>query len=200
MPYNNDRLGVKWRGGFHFVACVTGSAAGATTLHPAGGVLKCLGNENATKPKFWSPVPDELDQVMRPKAGAKFGMEAYGREYCPDDCVDDCAAFKWGNFLWCGSTGGAGAVIYDRQNENNGPNRQCDIGDINWIGAQVTTTWCGPRTTTTPEPPVAEEDVDIDLADPGEPDDNHPNGGGDEAEAVGDPHIRTKSGKRFDLQ
>lgn len=196
MPYDNTRLNVKAKKGYHFLGCLVGSAAGsAAVVNPAGGILRCLNSESATKPAYWPPVPDEIKTAMRPKVGAEWGLEAYGKEYCPDDCVNDCAAFKFGNFLWCGDTDPRKSGIYDGSPSNNGPNRKCQVDEVTWMGAMITTTWCGERTTTTTAPPVDEKEALEEIKESDDLSDE-----GDEAAAEADPHIRTNKGKRFDLQ
>lgn len=173
----------------------------------AGGYMNCLGSENASKPSFWSqngavekaPFPNYATNgqvypkfaVPRYNAGyiSKFSMTAYGHEYCPTSCVNDCAFFRYGNFEQCGSTGAYHG--YNGGRAADGPNKNCLLGTVqgrmfdsyHWCGTTTTTT----TTSTTTQPiddgmgdPTPEDDTPLEITSPS-----------DDAQAVGDPHIRT---------
>jgi hypothetical protein len=76
--------------------------------------------------------------------------QGWGNEFCPVDCVNDCAEFKLGGFLSCGMNLGRGWFGYSgsgSQNHNNneaGPNSHCPQNVISGTGHQAWT-WCGEK-------------------------------------------------------
>jgi len=212
--YPNSRLDVPkgpiggmGRGGpRHFVACEQGKRVpGAVGAQPKVAWMNCLGSENATKAPL-NPAGDGLkdnplvgtdrrlkypDFRVAPALYPKWSMTPYGYEYCPVDCVNDCAFFQHGNFNLCGvSAPVSGWSGYNRQNSPAvGSNPRCNT-DYGWPGQISVYLWCGERTTTTTPlpPPEVEPEVEPEV-DPE-----------DEAEAIGDPHMTAwKTGHHFDM-
>merc|ERR1719174_547140 len=113
-----------------FQSCWQGKNYGGvpgTWYNKKQGLMNCFGSENATKPSFFPQPPTE--QLTKWKYQLKpwghlEGLRAEGNEYCPKDCVDDCAGFKLGNFLGCGFNRTAATWAgYDGKGTNNGPNQ-----------------------------------------------------------------------------
>jgi hypothetical protein len=206
----NSRLGVP-RGGpnsvlRHFEACEQGKKLPGPvgSWNPRTAFMNCLGSENSTKapilPPEWDAMKDhpqygEDRRFWYPNMRGGYevwSMTPYGYEYCPVDCVNDCAFFQNGNFNHCGVTGLRGWTGYNRGNGPEvGPTLRCNT-DYTWGGEVHAYLWCGERTTTTTTtttttealpPPEVEPEVDPE----------------DDAEATGDPHMTTNTGHHFDM-
>jgi hypothetical protein len=213
-PFPNDRIGIpdistgRRNNKMNFYVCAPGKDLGVPIGKFQNGLtftyMQCLGSENATKPPFFQEHDMEWKTTVGPRKpgmvrngwnGGKYptkgeSMEGFGFEYCPDDCVNDCALFKWGNFHQCGTGDGRNSIqwFYDNTaNPHENQNCKADAATYKGVGTE-SYLWCGERTTTTtpttttpaPEPAV-------------EP-------AGDNADAVGDPHMTTNKGRKYDLQ
>jgi len=160
-----------------------GGAFGSWTVH--NHYQNCNNGPDSKKPAFWDNAEGAANLLKwRGALGLSMPvdmtMSAYGNEYCPTGCVNDCAAFKLGNLYTCGSQKGIGWQGYNGgTTKAAGPNPFCPLGSVARRG-ETTMTWCGEPTTTTTTPPPPPAD--------------------DEAAAAGDPHITTNTGQRFDLQ
>jgi len=197
----------------NFAYCLPGERKGGTpigTLIPGNsGFMNCLGSENASKPTFWSqngavdkmPYPNyATNGQVYPrfpfpwlKQMEKYHLTAYGHEYCPAGCENDCAYFKFGNFLQCGVTGMKWNGYNNEWAPGSGPNKNCREGIVqgrtltsyHWCGATTTTT----TTTLTTTPPFDDGiagDIPTTTTQPVEV----TSPPADDAQAVGDPHIR----------
>jgi hypothetical protein len=146
----------------------------------------CNGGPDSNKPPLDSTDPAWVKQNIG-NLPVDTSQLAYQNEYCPADCVNDCAQFKFGMFSACGSTSGVSWAGYNGGRTNAvGPNARCPLGSMGRFGT-ITYTWCGERTTTTTTtPPPVEEPVDEPV--------------GDEASAAADPHMISNTGHHFDLE
>jgi len=196
----------------HFAKCHPGKKLpGSIGSSGATGWVNCLGSENATKPYLWSEASDKWTKdplrgtgrwankkvpTLR-KHEEAYSMTPYGYEYCPIGCVNDCAYFKYGNLHQCGTTS-AGWNGYDgKSSPSVGSNKRCNVDHVTYWNAVQTAVWCGEPTTTTtttppPPPPPAPEPEEPPAAEPQEV--------GDDADAVGDPHLRTNSNQFYDME
>jgi hypothetical protein len=196
-PYGNTKFGIPngWaqRNTAHFIGCIQGlnrgGAFGSWQVH--NHMQNCNNGPDSKSPTFFSSDAEWVQQnIGTLSSGINDATQtAYGQEWCPANCVNDCAMFKNGQFLACGMTDPAQKWAgYNGANTNIGPNPMCQIGVMKTFYTS-SYTWCGEpttTTTTTPPPPPVEEPVD-------EPD-------GDEAGAIGDPHMTSNTGRHFDLE
>merc|ERR1712048_889211 len=139
----------------HFMGCHAGRNIGGTIgVSRRGDWLNCLNSENSTKPPFWPKIDpgfmafNGLGGVLSQQGES---MEAYGHEFCPPQCVNDCAFFKYGHFNGCGVSTGRGFYGYNSGTTNAvGPNPNCGTDyikkdrNINMCSYL----WCGDTTTT----------------------------------------------------
>jgi hypothetical protein len=199
VPYPNSRLGVPAAPASrnaHYGGCITGrNIGGAYGSSPIGkwGVQtqqNCLNGPDSDKPGFFSVDVAWVTEHFAISAPWDITQTGYQHEFCPADCVNDCAMFKNGLFKACGSTAGLGWTGYNGATTNAvGPNPKCPLGKMHRDRGIASFTWCGEpttTTTTTPPPPPVEEPVDEEADD--------------EAGAEGDPHMTTDTGRRFDLE
>jgi len=197
----NSRLGIPKQGKrFHYLGCVQGmnrgGAIGSLSFHDC--YQNCFNGPDSHKPAITSSDPAWIAQNNIQMGQIDPSQTFYQNEFCPAECVNDCATFKLGQFLGCGSTMGTGWAGYNgATTRDGGPNPMCSVGVMaasTQFGrtGQTSYTWCGEPTTTTtttpppPPPPPVEEPVD-------EPAD-------DVADAVGDPHLTSNTGRQFDLE
>lgn len=158
MYYQSDELIEKFGPAMlHFLACDPGSGVGEATLTNAslgrlgGKWLKCLNSENSSKPFQWAGKLPTLDfyktnGLMTWVGHERADLNGFGNEYCPDDCVDDCASFKWGSFDTCGATGANKWEGYNGgASKAVGPNPMCREGVVTVSNGMVSRMWCGPK-------------------------------------------------------
>jgi len=156
--YANSRLGVPARGktGKHYLGCHQGRNLGGAVGRFVGPWMNCFNSENATKPAYYDLDPAFVAaNIGRLPSYIDAKLQGYGNEFCPDECVNDCALFKLGMFNDCGFTEGRPWRGYSGGSTRDvGPNPACREGVATPFGTS-TYLWCGePTTTTTPAPAV----------------------------------------------
>jgi hypothetical protein len=191
----NSRLGVPNSMGaakgkrMHYLGCQQGmnrgGAIGSFSFHDC--YMNCFNGPDSDKPAITSSDPAWPAQNKINMQGIDPSQTFYQNEFCPADCVNDCAFFKLGQFLGCGF------IPPPIMSTSGRPSAYCPVGKIGAlqqygaVGAS-SWTWCGEPTTTTtttpppPPPPPIEEPVD-----------------GNEAAAEGDPHLTSSTGSHKDL-
>lgn len=194
----------------HFLACATPQRSAKAPGSPATlvsgftGFINCVNSENSTKPNIWTdffPMPELQSKIGASHAAPVWGDHSgYSNEFCPDDCVNDCAMFKLGGFTTCGRKNDGFEWQGYNGAGNTGPSPFCPEGQVAATG-QTAWTWCGSTTTTTTTTTTTEPPTTTTTEPPTTTAAPVPTttAGQDEASAVGDPHVKSATGAKFDL-